>query len=283
MEAAARGMNPLKRTAAVVILLCIVGMGKATAAADAMGVADMGPQPCALPFRITPPEPREAAEPPAPRPMLLPLAPPYARGWMLASTAPSFTALLGELPVPNLSFAEVGMIAVGIFFAVAFYLKVGKLEDNVAKKAAAIVTGALGAKHETHIADQPIMVEGVRRCVEHRELEERLTGYVTAEDLHEVEQRLAGKQEENFRALDGKRSSSIGLLHQHLTDTTQSLTQKIGEGDGKTHDRIEAVGNTLRAEFESKLSEVRGDIGDLPSRVITLLQQTGQIGQGTKR
>ena len=48
----------------------------------------------------------------------------------------------------------------------------------------------------------------------------------------------------------------------------------------RLHERIEAMSNTLRAESDAKLRIVHEDITELPGRVLTLLQQTGQIGGG---
>lgn len=135
----------------------------------------------------------------------------------------------------------------------------------------------------TEIAGQPLEVRAAVKFITHPELEQHLEGYVTRDDLHDVQQTLDAKIEDNFRSLDEKRSRSIGNLHEHLTGTTKSLTEKITESDEKIHDRLDAMSSALRSEMDGKLSEVRSDIGAMPGRIITLLQQTGQIGQGGKR
>lgn len=181
------------------------------------------------------------------------------------------------MPTPVLA-ADVGQMAlggIGLFVTlIGYHLTIGKyIRQQAGVKDTASTT----------LEGQPIQVQGVVKYVAHSELEERLSGYASTTDLHGMERRLSVKLEEDFRELDKKRSCSIGNLHEHLTGTTKSLTDKIEHASSRQHDRIEAMSTSIRGEFDAKLAEVRSEITNLPGRVIALLQQTGQIGQGGKR
>lgn len=221
----------------------------------------------------------EIAPPPdVPPAVWLPMLPPVRAafpqdGWMLAAM-PSFTEC-----------AMLGFLVVGAGILLAIYQRVNSAKKEfmgeVVERVAATAADKL-AKQDVNIVSQPIKVQAAVQFITHPELEERLSGYARTDDLHSMERRIVGKLETDFRDLDKKRSYSIGNLHEHLTGTTKALTEKIAEGDDKMHDRLEAMSTTLRAESDTKFSEVREDISELPGRVITLLHQTGQIG-GTKR
>ena len=119
----------------------------------------------------------------------------------------------------------------------------------------------------TTLEGQPIEVKAMTLFVEQRHLDERLSGYVTSEDLHAVEQRIDGKIETNFRELDKKRSHSIGNLHEHLTGTAVKL-----------HERLEATAAGQRTELDTKIESVRREIHEMPGKLIALLKDTGAIG-----
>ncbi len=102
--------------------------------------------------------------------------------------------------------------------------------------------------------DNPaISVQGVVRFVAHEELDARLGGYVTSDDLHDAETRIDAKIETNFRALDEKRSRSIGNLHEHLTGTAAKLAEKIEMSNGDLHEKINAIAVSV--------AEIRGALG----------------------
>lgn len=72
----------------------------------------------------------------------------------------------------------------------------------------------------------------------------------------EREERIADKLDENWRALNKDRSVTAANLHS----------------------RVEAIHAAIRSETEAKFTEVRRELTDMPSRVVTLLRQTGAIG-----
>lgn len=201
-----------------------------------------------------------------------------------AFMGPQPCALLAAAPL-EVSAKDLVMVLGALLTLGAVYAKLNGFSKDFASSVVSKVKAELVADKKvgsTTIDGQPIQVEGVVRFVAHHELDEKLGSYVTSEALGQAVQRLDEKQEANFRALDSKRSHSIGNLHEHLTGTTRSLTEKIEHASGRQHDRMEAMSTTLRGEFEAKLTELRADLGNLPGRVITLLQQTGQIGRGGK-
>gem|GEM_PF-3739873 len=55
------------------------------------------------------------------------------------------------------------------------------------------------------------------------ELENKVIGCATKEELSKVQNELGKKIEDQFHSLDGKRSKSIGGLHEHLTATKESV------------------------------------------------------------
>lgn len=119
----------------------------------------------------------------------------------------------------------------------------------------------------TTLEGQPITVKGELRMVAHDELDQRLESYATTEQLHHTEQRIEGKLEQNFRALDEKRSRSIGNLHEHLTGAVT-----------KIHERIEATASAQRVDTDIKLEAVRREIHEMPGKLFTMLRDAAAIG-----
>ncbi len=69
---------------------------------------------------------------------------------------------------------------------------------------------------------------------------------------------------------------------QKIEALSKDMSRERSASVAKIHERIEATSNAQRAEFEAKLRIVHEDITGLPGRLLTLLQQTGQIGRGGK-
>jgi hypothetical protein len=123
----------------------------------------------------------------------------------------------------------------------------------------------------TTLEGQPITVRGELRMVAHDELDQRLESYATTEQLHHTEQRIEGKLEQNFRALDEKRSRSIGNLHEHLTGAVT-----------KIHERIEATASAQRVDTDIKLEAVRREIHEMPGKLFAMLRDAAGFQGGKK-
>lgn len=91
---------------------------------------------------------------------------------------------------------------------------------------------------------------------------------------HEGMHGLRGEMQMLLSAGEGREHRLGEKLEEHV----KYLNRERSVSTARLHERIEAMSNTLRGEFESKLRIVHQDITDLPGRLLTMLQQTGQIG-----
>lgn len=176
------------------------------------------------------------------------------------------SGLLGRLPGGGFPIAGISLndlnIAYAVVGTVGGLLGLWSLFGQHIRREAGVKDS-----RSTTIEGQPITVRGELRMVAHHELEERLEGYVTNDDLHAAELRLTEKQETNFRELDKKRSASIGNVHEHLNGTAAKL-----------HERIESTAAAQRADMDTKIEAVRKEIHDMPSKLFTMLRDAANFG-----
>lgn len=81
--------------------------------------------------------------------------------------------------------------------------------------------------------------------------------YVTRQEHSELKQRveqMADKIDDNFRALDQKRSVSIAGLHHDLANRTDAVRKEIKTDVGGLHDRLNMV-LTAVAHLEGKVGK----------------------------
>lgn len=157
---------------------------------------------------------------------------------------------LAELTLTN---TQIGIGAIAfVVTLIGYHFKVGQY---IREQAGVKETKAV------EITGQPLKTQTVARYVMHEELIVMLKGYVTTDDLYQTEKRLDTKIEANFRSLDEKRSRSIGNLHEHLTNESKALSEKIetsserkGQEIGETHKRIDSLGQQVGV----LIGEVRG-------------------------
>jgi hypothetical protein len=97
----------------------------------------------------------------------------------------------------------------------------------------ALVDRIKGRRAEPTRVEQPVSITMAEVFVTEEALKSRLVDCVRKGELHDMERRLETRLEENFRDLDGKRSRSIGNLHEHLTIANK-----------ETHQRIDALAET---------------------------------------
>ena len=238
----------------VLLFAALLGTGVSTAAGDsahAGAVAVFGPQPCALlarmwhpshpsahfTLRFALPELRpvpEEAEPEHPAAMPIPLAPSYAHNWILACAVPDFGKVLADLS-PNLSFAEIGMLVIGVFFMLIFYGTMTKAKGDLAKDITASVLAHLGSKHEMHIAGQPIAGTVVHPCVEKPDFDSH------KEEIWSAINEIKDKQSETLSSL-----SSIETLSAARGERLSEVAMQVTHMDGKLNrliGMVESKGN----------------------------------------
>jgi len=149
--------------------------------------------------------------------------------------------MLADLDVKGMTLGGFGLLAalIGYHFVFRSYIR---------------EQAGITETQTTEISGQPIQVQKAVKFIAEAELDERLAGYVRTEDLQQMERRICTKMEEDFRELDNKRGHSIGNLHEHLTGTTKSLTEKIEHASARQHDRTDA----LAQQVGVLIGEVRG-------------------------
>ncbi len=80
------------------------------------------------------------------------------------------------------------------------------------------------------------------------------------------------------RERDKRREERELQLNEKLDEHWRVLSHERSVSTARLHDRLEAVDKAMRIEVEQKFKEVRQEITELPSRLITLLRDTGAIG-----
>ena len=132
--------------------------------------------------------------------------------------SPTLIATLAELPAPD-SATSIG------FLALAFFAIIGGVNQAL--------------RFFDRLKEKPIPSDTYATKTEHGELKIRVD-------------RVETRTEENFRALDHKRSVSIAGLHDDLRDKTEALRKEIKADTEHLNTRI--------TEVLSHVAEIRGRI-----------------------
>lgn len=167
---------------------------------------------------------------------------------------------LGDFPgggfslLADVTLSPTQLVIAAVMFVVTLIGYHFKIGDYIREQA-----GTPEKKQSVSIDGQPIEFKGTARVVNHEDLDTRLSGYATTGDLHEAESRIEGKMEQNFRALDQKRSTSIANVHEHLRGISEKLVAKMDEDSQtrreETSDLHEKV-NTIAVS----VAEMRGEM-----------------------
>lgn len=106
----------------------------------------------------------------------------------------------------------------------------------------------------------------------------RAEAHLRARGLEEQISKVRHEKTSDYQAL-----TSIGAEREHrlmekLDENFRELTKERSMSTARLHDRVDASAKTLRDEIDTKLGDVRKEINDLPTRLITMLRDTGAIG-----
>jgi hypothetical protein len=284
--------NTRELASALFIIATVLG-GTRAAADDASPFASpWPPNPAAL--RIADCEPSAARQPRAQAGQLqIAFAPPALEP--LEVGFPKNEWMLAQLPSPTMgqlgTFLLCAFCVMGIAAAVLVFIN--QYREAFGRKPP--VDDAIEALRK--------QLEGLAPSAKVEKLIEQIGGAATREELAKVVALLMEKEKDLSQQIKDVRAYSHEGMHgvrhemqaallgavkrdedlgEKLDQHTRDMSRDRSVSVARLHERIEAMCNTLRAEFEQKLQIVHKDIGDLPGKLLTLLQQTGHLGRGGK-
>lgn len=173
--------------------------------------------------------------------------PPWQPNWTLGHTA---AIPLADL-FPSITINSLGLLVFAVLVLAVLYTIIDRARrqwvDGVTEQ---IVARFNRPKEGTMLVEnEPLIVAAATKCVQQEELQMRLEGYASCEDLQQAERRIESQVTQRFNELDERRRVDIKALHEKIEGKSDTLRAEVADNAREMRDRIDALPERLAKFF----------------------------------